>query len=256
MTHPPIKPLLHGVTVLITGTNRGIGKATAILAAEHGARVICHARKPSAALEHTLTTVRLQSPESFLVTADLCDPMACAEMATQIKRKTSTLNALVCNASGFRDAAALTSLSFTDYADEISAVLAPVINPVNALLPLLLASENASITCLTATLPQHPVAGHGAHAVAKGAVQTWIRQAAREFGPQGIRVNGVGPGVVTTDWANAQGQDFLAPIAARTPLRRLAAATDISGAILFLVSPLGGFVTGIELPVDGGAGLS
>jgi len=124
------------------------------------------------------------------------------------------------------------------------------------LLPLLVASENASITCLTATLPQHPVVGHGAHAVAKGAVQTWVRQAARELGPQGVRVNGVGPGVVTTDWANAQGQDFLAPIAARTPLRRLASATDISGAILFLASPLGGFVTGIELPVDGGAGLS
>jgi 3-oxoacyl-[acyl-carrier protein] reductase len=72
----------------------------------------------------------------------------------------------------------------------------------------------------------------------------------------GIRVNAVSPGVAMTDWANAQGDDFLAPIAARTPLRRLASATDISGAIIFLTSPLSGFVTGIELPVDGGAGLS
>ena len=256
MTHPTNRRLLEDVTMLITGTNRGIGKATAIRAAEHGARVICHGRTASDDLAETLTHVRIHAPTSFLVTADLRDPTACAEMATQISGKTSTLNALVCNASGFRDAATLTSLSFADYADELSAVLAPVINPVNALLPLLLTSENASITCLTATLPQHPVAGHGAHAVAKGAVQTWIRQAARELGPQGIRVNGVGPGVVTTDWASAQGQDFLAPIAARTPLRRLASATDISGAILFLASPLGGFVTGIELPVDGGAGLS
>ncbi|MFM7189091.1 MAG: SDR family NAD(P)-dependent oxidoreductase [Armatimonadota bacterium] len=256
MTNGSNRTLLEAMTILITGTNRGIGKATAILAAEHGARVICHARTSSEGLIDTLTHVQLHSPTSFIVTADLRDPLDCAKMATQIQAKSSTLNALVCNASGFREAAALTSLSFTDYADEISAVLAPVINPVNALLPLLIASENASITCLTATLPQHPVVGHGAHAVAKGAVQTWIRQAARELGPQGIRVNGVGPGVVTTDWANAQGQDFLAPIAARTPLRRLASATDISGAILFLASPLGGFVTGIELPVDGGAGLN
>ena len=256
MTYPTNNSLLHGVTMLITGTNRGIGKASAILAAEHGARVICHGRAASDDLTETLTHVQVHSPTSFMVTADLRDPQACTEMAAHIEAQTATLNALVCNASGFRTPTSLTSLAFADYADELSAVLAPVINPVNALLPMLTKSENASITCLTATLPQHPVAGHGAHAVAKGAVQTWVRQAAREFGPLGIRVNGVSPGVVTTDWANAQGDAFLAPIAARTPLRRLAAATDISGAILFLASPLSGFVTGIELPVDGGAGLS
>jgi len=256
MTHPTNSLLLHGMTMLITGTNRGIGKSTAIIAAEHGARVICHARAESDELADTLAQVQVHSPTSFTVTADLRDPNACAEMAACIEAQTSTLNALVCNASGFRAPATLTSLTFTDYADELSAVLAPVINPVSALLPLLTAAGNASITCLTATLPQHPVAGHGAHAVAKGAVQTWVRQAAREFGPLGIRVNGVSPGVVTTDWANAQGDAFLAPIAARTPLRRLAAATDISGAILFLASPLSGFVTGVEIPVDGGAGLS
>jgi 3-oxoacyl-[acyl-carrier protein] reductase len=177
-------------------------------------------------------------------------------MAAHIGANTPCLDALVCNASGFRAPTALASLTFPDYADELAAVLGPVINSVTAMLPMLIASENASITCLTATLPQHPVPGHGAHAVAKGAVQTWVRQAARELGPLGIRVNGVSPGVVTTDWAKAQGDDFLAPIAARTPLRRLASTTDISGAILFLVSPLSGFVTGVELPVDGGAGLS
>jgi len=256
MTYLENTSLLQGITILITGTNRGIGKATAILAAEHGARVICHARAISDDLTDTLERVQLHSPKSFAVTADLRDPLACTEMAALIKAQTSTLNALVCNASGFRAPSSLSSLAFSDYADELSAVLAPVINPVTALLPLLSAAGNASITCLTATLPQHPVTGHGAHAVAKGAVQTWVRQAAREFGPLGIRVNGVSPGVVMTDWANAQGDAFLTPIAERTPLRRLAAATDISGAILFLASPLSGFVTGVEIPVDGGAGLS
>ncbi len=250
------KPLLQGITILITGTNRGIGKATAILAAEHGARVICHARTASPELNDTLDSVTRLSPSSFSITADLMDANACAIMADSLANHTTMLDALVCNASGFRAPSELTSLIYTDNADELTAVLAPVINPVNALLPMLTSSGNASITCLTATLPQHPVTGHGAHAVAKGAVQTWVRQAARELGPLGIRVNGVSPGVVTTDWANAQGNAFLAPIAARTPLQRLASATDISGAILFLASPLGGFVTGIELPVDGGAGLS
>ena len=248
--------LLQGVTILITGTNRGIGKATAIAAAQHGARVICHGRTLSDDLADTLRRVQSYTPTSFVVTADLQNPLACTAMAVHIGANTPSLDALVCNASGFRAPTALASLTFPDYADELSAVMAPVINPVTALLPMLISSGNASITCLTATLTQHPVPGHGAHAVAKGAVQTWVRQAARELGPLGIRVNAVSPGVVTTDWANAQGDDFLAPIAARTPLRRLASATDISGAILFLTSPLSGFVTGIELPVDGGAGLS
>lgn len=256
MTYLVNTPLLQGITILITGTNRGIGKTSAMLAAEHGARVICHARAISDDLTDTLERVQQYSPTSFAVTADLRDPQACTEMAALIKAQTPMLNALVCNASGFRAPSSLSSLAYTDYADELSAVLAPVINPVTAMLPLLSTAGNASITCLTATLPQHPVTGHGAHAVAKGAVQTWVRQAAREFGPLGIRVNGVSPGVVMTDWASAQGDAFLTPIAERTPLRRLAAATDISGAILFLASPLSGFVTGVELPVDGGAGLS
>jgi len=256
MTSHKHTTLLQGLTILITGTNRGIGKATAIAAAEHGARVICHGRTLSDDLADTLQRVQSHTPTSFIVTADLQNPLACTEMAARIRANTPSLDALVCNASGFRAPASLVSLTFPDYADELSAVLAPVINPVTALLPMLTASGNASITCLTATLSEHPVPGHGAHAVAKGAVQTWVRQAARELGPLGIRVNAVSPGVVTTDWANAQGDDFLAPIAARTPLRRLASATDISGAILFLTSPLSGFVTGIELPVDGGAGLS
>jgi 3-oxoacyl-[acyl-carrier protein] reductase len=256
MTYLENTPLLQGITILITGTNRGIGKATAILAAEHGARVICHARAFSDDLEDTLEHVQQYSRTSFAVTADLRDPQACTKMAALIKAQTSMLNALVCNASGFRAPSSLASLAFADYSDELSSVLSPVINPVTALLPLLSTAGNASITCLTATLPQHPVTGHGAHAVAKGAVQTWVRQAAREFGPLAIRVNGVSPGVVMTDWASAQGDAFLTPIAERTPLRRLAAATDISGAILFLASPLSGFVTGVELPVDGGAGLS
>lgn len=256
MTNLANQPLLQGITILITGTNRGIGKATAILAAEHGARVICHARTESEDLNDTLDSVQQLSPTSFSITADLLDANACTIMAGSVRERVCTIDALVCNASGFRAPSELTSLIYTDYSDELTAVLAPVINPVNALLPMLIAAGNSSITCLTATLPQHPVTGHGAHAVAKGAVQTWVRQAARELGPLGIRVNGVSPGVVTTDWANAQGNAFLAPIAARTPLQRLASATDISGAILFLASPLGGFVTGIELPVDGGAGLS
>ena len=256
MTPPKYPILLQDLTILITGTNRGIGKATAIAAAEHGARVICHGRTLSDDLADTLRQVQTHSPTSFLVHADLQNPLECTEMATHIGAKTATLDALICNASGFRAPSALAALTFHDYADELSAVMAPVINPVTALLPMLTAAGNASITCLTATLPQHPVPGHGAHAVAKGAVQTWVRQAARELGPIGIRVNAVSPGVAMTDWANAQGDDFLAPIAARTPLRRLASATDISGAILFLTSPLSGFVTGIELPVDGGAGLS
>ena len=256
MTNLTNNPLLQGITILITGTNRGIGKATAILAAEHGACVICHARTESGDLSDTLDTVQRLSPTSFSTTADLVDAKACAIMADSVRERIPAIDALVCNASGFRAPSKLTSLAYTDYADELSAVLAPVINPVSAFLPLLIAAGNASITCLTATLPQHPVSGHGAHAVAKGAVQTWIRQAARELGPSGIRVNGVSPGVVTTDWANSQGNAFLAPISARTPLQRLASATDISGAILFLASPLASFVTGVELPVDGGAGLS
>lgn len=251
-----LSQLLKGITVLVTGSNRGVGHAIAILATQHGARVICHGRTKTVALESLLAQVQTCCPAAFSVTGDLTQSADCIAIRSQVEALTDTLQGIVCNASGFAKPGPLTRATWSDIATEYEAVLSPVTNPVQVFLPLLTQSNPAVIVCLAATLPQRPVPGHTVHALAKGAVQTYVRQAAREFGPLGIRVIGISPGVVTTDWAVAQGDTWLETIAVRTPLGRVASPEDVAGAVVMALSPLSRFVTGVDIPADGGAWLS
>jgi NAD(P)-dependent dehydrogenase (short-subunit alcohol dehydrogenase family) len=83
------------------------------------------------------------------------------------------------------------------------------------------------------------------------------RNLAVEWGPRGIRVNCLAPGIVHTDFAKALWDDpaIAQPAIARTPLRRLAQPDDIAGAAVFLASPAGAFVTGQTIVIDGGVTL-
>jgi NAD(P)-dependent dehydrogenase (short-subunit alcohol dehydrogenase family) len=96
---------------------------------------------------------------------------------------------------------------------------------------------------------------HAAYGAAKAGLMALVKSAAVEFGPSGIRVNAVAPGVVWTPRVSAfLGDDGRTRNAANAPLRRVALPSDIASAILFLMSDLAGYVTGQTLVVDGGVG--
>ncbi len=88
---------------------------------------------------------------------------------------------------------------------------------------------------------------------AKSALDAFSRSLALELGPHGIRVNVVAPGLTLTDATSNQPKQMHEAIAARTPLRRLAEADDMAGAVLFLCSDHARHVTGTYVPVCGGA---
>ncbi|MEV3858773.1 SDR family oxidoreductase [Streptomyces sp. NPDC050095] len=108
----------------------------------------------------------------------------------------------------------------------------------------------ASVSGLTAA----PL--HGAYGAAKAGLMSLVRTAAVEYGPRGVRVNAVAPGVVWTPRvAGLLGEEGRALNAANAPLGRVAEPADIAAALLFLASPLSSYVTGQTLVVDGGAGV-
>ena len=94
--------------------------------------------------------------------------------------------------------------------------------------------------------------GHVAYAASKGGVVNLVRQIAVDFGPRGVLVNAVAPGKILTGSPEQQDPDTLAYSRARTPFHRLGRPDDVAGAALFLASADAGYVSGVNLLVDGG----
>jgi NAD(P)-dependent dehydrogenase (short-subunit alcohol dehydrogenase family) len=97
-------------------------------------------------------------------------------------------------------------------------------------------------------------AGLGAYGISKAAVAALARQLAAEWGPQGVRVNALAPGLIRTEFSRALWEDpeRLRRAEERTPLRRLGEPADIAGVALFLAAPASAYLTGQAIVVDGG----
>jgi 3-oxoacyl-[acyl-carrier protein] reductase len=120
--------------------------------------------------------------------------------------------------------------------------------------------ERAGQGCIitVSSLAAHDGGGQGAghYAAAKGGVLAYTRALAKELGPQGIRVNGIAPGLIATGFhdrfSTPEGRQVTV---ARTPLRREGVPEDVAGAALFLASPFATFLAGETIEVNGGQGL-
>lgn len=98
----------------------------------------------------------------------------------------------------------------------------------------------------------------GAYCISKAADMQMARNLADEFGPKGVRVNCIAPGLIRTDFARAlwENPDTLARSTARSPLRRIGEPEEIAGAAVFLASRAGAFTTGQTFVIDGGQTVS
>lgn len=112
--------------------------------------------------------------------------------------------------------------------------------------------EVGSITHIASIEGSHPAPGHAHYAASKAALIMHARAAALEYGPRGIRVNTVSPGLVSRPGISEQWPEGVARWEAASPLGRLGAPEDIGNACVFLASDLAAWITGHDLVVDGG----
>ncbi|MBR7836028.1 glucose 1-dehydrogenase [Actinospica durhamensis] len=249
---------LTGRTALVTGGTRGIGRACALALAAAGAEVVLtgrEARTAKAAAEAiaaetgaTVTGMSLDVPEN----ATSAETFECAEsLLAEIAAEHGELDVLVANAGILRH----TPMGLIDAAD-VQAMVA--VNFVGSLAMLQAATASMRrrgggsavlISSVVGVLGGDMLA---AYAATKAAIAAMARSAARDLGPEGIRVNAIAPGVIYTDMVSPAPREMLDATVARVPMRRVGRPEDVAGAAVFLASDAASYVTGHVLAVDGG----
>ena len=231
-----------GRTVLVTGGASGIGAATAAAFQSEGARVaIADRRQPDA-----------PAGDMPFFAADLADAVSARGVVQQAAQALGSLDILV-NSAGVREIAPALDLDDEQWDRVIAVNLGGVFRCCQAFARL--ASDRPrAIVNLSSTAAILASRHRTAYVASKHAVSGLTKQLALEFGPLGIRVNAVAPGVTRTPMTESyfDKPDWVARLAAASPLGRVARAEEVAAAILFLASDAASFVHGAILPVDGG----
>lgn len=249
---------LKGKHALVCGASQGIGWAAAKELADLGARCTLMARNPER-LE--AAAKELPGTGHGIAVADFTQPDAVSEAAKKVVEQ-GPVDILINNTGGPPGGPA--------HAADTQAYLAAFTQHlmcnqrlVQAVLPGMRAAGGGRIVNVISTSVKQPLDGLGVSNTVRGAVANWAKTLANELGPDGITVNNVLPGATRTarldQIAEAKaaktGQspaEVLEGMAQAVPLRRLGEAEEIGAAIAFLCSPAAAYISGINLPVDGG----
>jgi 3-oxoacyl-[acyl-carrier protein] reductase len=241
-----------GKTVLVTGGSRGIGRATALLAARAGADVGITYRSRVAEAEEVATAVRALWRRAFVAGGDLADPAVVERIFREAKVAFGGLDGFVANIGVWpTEDVPLAKMSETQWRSTLGQNLDSTFLTVRAALGLM--RPGGSVVIVSSTAGQRGEAWHADYAASKGAQISLTKALCVECAPA-IRVNCVAPGWVDTEMCAIPYADGgRERIAATIPLRRIPPAEDIAGPILFLLSDLARHITGEVLNVNGGS---
>jgi len=245
--------LLTGKTAVISGAAslRGIGRATARLFAEHGARVAILDLDCAGASE---AAASLPGEGHLGLACDVTDRDACLAAARDVLAAFGAADILVNNA-GITQPIKFLDIAPENYDAVLDVSLRGTLYLSQAFIPSMRERRRGSVVCLSSVSAQRGggIFGGPHYSAAKAGVLGLAKAMAREFGPDGIRVNSITPGLIQTDITAGKLTDAMrADILRGIPLNRLGEAADVAGACLFLASDLSSYLTGTAIDVNGG----
>lgn len=243
--------LLNGRVALITGGGTGICRGIALAFAQHGCDVAITSRKAEH-LDPTVEELRGLGVRALARAGDVRDPAAVADVVSAVVRDLGRLDIVINGAAG-NFVCLAENLSPNGFGTVVDIDLKGTFNVSRAALPHL-KEHGGSVVNISATLPYLGTMGQSHAAAAKAGIDSLTRTLAVEWGPHGIRVNGIAPGPIDgTEGVRRLTSDASREHAVRTcPLGRLGTTDDIAQASLFLCSDAASYVNGVTLVVDGG----
>jgi NAD(P)-dependent dehydrogenase (short-subunit alcohol dehydrogenase family) len=245
------------------GEGMGNGRATAILFAREGAKVLCVDNKlPSA--EETVAMVKKEGGEAFAVAADVTKDTSLKAMVEDAVRRFGRIDVLHYNVGVSLAGGDKSPLEITEEAfDNISAInLRGLIMACKHTLPVMRQQRSGSIISISSVAALSATYPNVAYKTTKAGMIAYTEQIARQNAEYGVRANVILPGLMDTPMAvDTRAREWGKPRAevvaarnAKVPLRRkMGTAWDVAYAALFLASDEANFITGVALPVDGGA---
>jgi NAD(P)-dependent dehydrogenase (short-subunit alcohol dehydrogenase family) len=248
---------LDGKRTLITGASRGIGADIATTFARAGAELILSGRDEAALRTQAEQLRNDYGVRAEAVAADLSEPDAPARLAQDAAGVFGGLDVLINNAG----------ISYPEFVVDLTSAKFDEVLNVNLRAPALLAaavgtamaeSGGGSIVTIASAAALRALPEHYGYSTSKAGLVMATKVLALELGPRGVRANSVCPTVVLTDmgrkvWGEPAKS---APMLGRIPLGRFAEPVEVSIAALYLASDLSAMINGVDLPVDGGYGIS
>jgi NAD(P)-dependent dehydrogenase (short-subunit alcohol dehydrogenase family) len=243
-----------GMVAVVTGASSGIGRATAMMLAHRGAQV-CLVARDRARLEALAQEVGGEGV-ALVHPADLMKQGDRGGVVPACVKRFGRLDVLV-NAAGIIGSGTLAETSRAKWDEMLEINLHATVELTRAAIPHLEASKGCIVN-VSSVAGIRAFPGIAAYAVSKAAVDQLTRCVALELGPRGVRVNAVSPGVVVTELHRRGYMDerayaaFLEHSKSTHPLGRVGEAAEVAEAICFLASPRAAWLTGVNMPVDGG----
>ncbi|MDX6317986.1 MAG: 3-oxoacyl-[acyl-carrier protein] reductase [Nocardioidaceae bacterium] len=231
-----------GRSVLVTGGNRGIGRAVAAAFVEAGDQVAVTYRSG-------------EPPEGVLACrCDVTDPAQVEDAFVRAEAEHGPVEVLVANAGITRDTLLL-RMSEDDWSSVIDTNLTGSYRVVKRAAKGMLRLRRGRIILVSSVVGLLGSAGQVNYAASKAGLVGMARSVARELGSRSITANVVAPGFVETDMTADLPDDKRAEIAAAVPLGRFATSAEVAGVVRWLASDDAAYITGAVIPVDGGLGM-
>ena len=241
---------LDGKVAVVTGASRGIGEASARALDDAGAQVVLTGRTTS-----DLDRVAAElSHDPVVLTADLAPAGAGTDLARRILGEVEGVDVLVNNA-GIPMRRTPAQLTEADFDLVFSINVRSLVMLSIGLAPSMIARGGGSVINISSVAGVHGPLGRVAYAGTKGAVDAMTRSLAADWGPDGIRVNSIAPGLIATAiWEEARNNvpGLIDDLAGQIALKRWGLGDDIADVVLFFASDASRYVTGETLVVDGG----
>jgi 3-oxoacyl-[acyl-carrier protein] reductase len=244
-------PGIAGRVALVTGASRGIGAAIATELAAHKARVVLSGRDLTA-LDKIVADIRSKGGKVIALTADVTDEEAVKSLREAAERAFGPVTLLVTCAGGGGRGGPLVEEATAGWRATLDANLTSAFLTLKAFLPAMYAARRGAVVLMSSSAGRQLSGASAAYAAAKAGLQSLMRQAAAEAGPNGVRINAIAPSSIVTERLAAQPATVQEEIAKGFPLRRLGQVDDVSAAALFLLSEAASWITGVTLDIAGG----
>lgn len=245
---------LTGKVAIVTGSTKGIGKAIAERLAEHGAKVVISSRKAGPCEEVAAAINARSAGHAIAIPANISSKDDLQRLMDETRKAFGKIDILVCNAAVNPYYGPLLDISDEAFDKIMGSNVKSNIWLSSLVIPQMAERGNGSVIIISSIGGLRGSTVIGAYGISKAADFSLCRSLAGEWGPKGVRINCVAPGLIKTDFARAlwEDEERLKRRCATTPLRRIGEPDEIAGAVAYLASDASTFMTGQTIVVDGG----